>query len=130
MNKDVKTETKLVRVLPTVLEEAIAYDFNITINKSGYLIGGFYGLNPKSTGLLMDDSYLGHVLLIETDNENGLIGFDHKGKKHLITNFEDLVRLNHHVWKNFIKDPQYRTVNSQWFKHLYDRGLLEINPKK
>ncbi len=130
MSNDLKPNNKAMRVLPAVIEEAIALNFDVIVNRHGYLIGGFYGSNPKASGLIDNDNYIGYALLLDSTKEDVMIGFDQKGKKHAVANFDDLIKLNHHVWKNFIKDAQYKTVNAAWFKHLYDKGMLEINPKK
>lgn len=114
--------------LPKVIQELINNDFDVTLNKSGYLVKGFYGNNPKHSTFVNSDNYVGS-LLIRVENSLAY-GYDFKGKKHLLNNFEDVIKLNHHIWKNFIKDEQYKKVDDSWFKFLYSHGLLEINPKK
>lgn len=114
--------------MPKVIEDLIKNDFDVTLNKAGFLVKGFYGNNPKNSGFIHNDDYIGSLLI---RLENGQIyGYDFKGKKHLLNDFVDVIKLNHHVWKNFIKDDQYKKVDEKWFNFLYSNGLLEINPKK
>lgn len=128
IGKKMLENTQNTNSLPKVIQELINNDFDVIINKSGYLVKGFYGNNPRNSTFINSDDYVGS-LLIRVEN-SGTYGYDFKGKKHLLNNFEDVIKLNHHIWKNFIKDEQYKKVDEHWFKFLYSYGLLEINPKK
>lgn len=115
-------------MIPQVVREAVDAGFDVVLNKSGYFIGGFYGNNPKTSLMVQTDDYVGYVLVTQN---NGLVeGYDYKGKRHALTDFDALVNLNHHIWKNFVKDDKYKKVDKKWFPFLYEKGLLEINPKK
>lgn len=132
MTQELKQNTQAMRVLPVVIEEVIGLGFDVIVNKNGYLLSGFYGCDPRASGLISNDNdkYVGYVLLVDSTQGDIMIGFDHKGKKHSIANMDDLIKLNHHIWKAFIKDSNYKQVNTRWFKFLYEKGMLEINPKK
>lgn len=125
---EIKPSNKIIRVLPPVIEEAITHGFDIVLNKHGYLVEGFYGMLPFEG----DDAkkFKGHALLVASNKEDILLAIDPKGKKHPIANFDDLIKFNHHVWKHFVKEEPYKIASQIWFSHLYNKGMLEISPKK
>lgn len=117
----IKTATPKVldvpqRVIPTLIEEIISKGIIVTLEPTGYGIGGFYEM--------------GQVLLQHTDKEDTFAVTDNKGKKHFIKNFNDLLIFHKEIWKAFYKNPEHRRADIKWFNHLYDANLLDIIPAK
>ncbi len=116
-NKDTVTAIKTPRrVLPNLIEELLKNGIEVSLDEHGYRIGGFYGLNS--------------VLMQDTDVEDVFVCNDQKGKKVIISSFKDLAILHKNVWSFFMKQPEYKKVNTIWFPHLLELDLLDIVPSK
>lgn len=110
-----------VRQLPAIINELLEKNFSIILSKNGYYVEGFYGLNH--------DGKTGFAFGQETNEPNTLIFFDSKGHKHVIKNFEDLVKFNSHVWAVFYKlSDEYKKPNTKWFGYMLELGALNITP--
>lgn len=114
------------RVIPTLIEDLLSKNIPVILDKEGYLVGGFYGAEIEGR----KDVGLGFVVLRDADQEGTFIAFDHKGKKHPIHTFHDLVVLNNNVWRGFYKQPEFRRAHPLWFDFMYEYGVLEIVPGK
>lgn len=112
-----KLADKPARNLPALIEEVLAKGIEVELTREGYKIAGFYGM----PSLPLQDSQQAGVL----------IATDHKGKKHVVKGFIDLIALNNLVWKGFYKqDDKYRRPDKRWFTHLYESGQMELVPGK
>lgn len=114
------------RVLPALIEDLLTKNIPIILDKEGYLIGGFYGAEVEGR----KDVGLGFIMLKDADQEGTFIAFDHKGKKHQVHTFHDLVVLNNNVWRGFYKQTEFRRAHPLWFDFMYEYGVLEIVPGK
>lgn len=114
------------RVIPTLIEDLLAKNIPVILDKEGYLVGGFYGAEVEGR----KDIGVGFVMLKDADQEGTFIAFDYKGKKHPIHTFHDLVVLNNNVWRGFYKQAEYRRAHPLWFDFMYEYGVLEIVPGK
>lgn len=108
------------RVLPDLINEILDKKFSVRLTNKGYLISGFYGLG--------DDENKGFASVQET-NTGSLIFFDNKGHKHLITNFEDVVKFHNYIWGVFFKiSDEYKKPDINWFPYMLQYGVLNITP--
>lgn len=112
-----KLADKPTRKISTLIEEVIEKNIEVELTREGYKISGFYGM-PS-------------ILLQDSQEEGILIATDHKGKKHAVKDFFDLISLNNLVWRGFYKqDDKYRRPDTRWFVHLYESGQIELVPGK
>lgn len=110
------------RKLPKLIEEVLKHNIPVRLSSNGYYIGGFYGLNA-------DKDNSGFAFAQETSEPEALVFYDNKNGKHLIKNFEDLVKFNNHVWGAFFKlSEEYRKPEILWFGFLLQYGVLSITP--
>jgi hypothetical protein len=114
------------RVIPTLIEDLLSKNIPVILDKEGYLVGGFYGAEVEGR----KDIGVGFVMLKDADQDGTFIAFDHKGKKHPVHGFHDLVVLNNNVWRGFYKQAEYRRAHPLWFDFMYEYGVLEIVPGK
>lgn len=113
--------TQPARKIPKVIEEALKNNIPVTLSKEGYYVGGFYGLNA-------DTSNEGFAFANETSEPDTLVFYDSKNHRHLVKNFDDLIKFNHHVWHLFHKSDEYKKPHILWFGFLLQNDLLNITP--
>lgn len=111
------------RILPNIIEELLEKEIPVTLAKDGYYVGGFYGLNEN-----IDKK--GFAFAQETSEENTLLFVDSRNNKHLVRDFEDMVRFNNHVWGLFFKSEEYKKPDTLWFGYMLEHGVLNITPGK
>lgn len=115
---------KPARKIPAIIEETLSNNIAVELASNGYYISGFYGLNS-------DKGKTGYVFIQETSDPESLVAYDNKGTKHLLKNFEDLVRFNNQVWATFFKvSEDYRKPDMKWFPFLLQYDALNITPSK
>lgn len=113
---------KPVRKLPKVIEEVLKNNIEVRLTSNGYYVDGFYGLGA-------DKGQLGFAFAQETSEPDTLVFYDNKNAKHVIRNFEDLVKFNNHVWGAFFKlSEDYKKPDLKWFSFLLQYGVLSITP--
>lgn len=110
------------RTLPKLIEELLEKNIPVRLSKNGYYVAGFYGLNS-------DNENKGLAFCQDTNEANTLVFFDNKGHKHVVKNFEDLVKFNNVVWGNFFKlSEDFKKPDNLWFMYMLQYGVLSITP--
>lgn len=114
---NLKAAERPARKLHVLIEEVLTKGIEVELTVEGYKVAGFYGMS----WLPLQDSQQPGVL----------VATDHKGKKHAVKDFNDLIALNNLVWKGFYKqEDKYRRPDIRWFTHLYESGQMELVPGK
>lgn len=129
--KTAKQSNKLVtakptRLLPILIEDLVKKGFPVQISENNYLIGGFYGLNDTGFATLSEID-LKESGLNDTDNDS-MIAFDGKNKPHLIRTFDDLMKFNLMIWKQYYKQPEFSCLDSHWYPFVIQSPYISITP--
>lgn len=111
------------RILPSIIEELLDKNISVILSKDGYFIEGFYGLNENI-------GKKGFVFAQETNEDGSLIFLDARNSKHVVKNFEELVRFNNHVWGQFFKQDEYQKPDTNWLSYMLEYDVLSLRPGK
>ena len=99
------------RVLPQVIEDAIAHEVKVMLTKAGYEIDGFYKLGP---------------VRVEPTADGSLVAIDRKDASTPIKTFDDLVRLNYECWKKSRdKAAAYINPGREWIEEFGRLNLVK-----
>lgn len=119
----VETLNKPNRVLPALIEELLEKNICVILSKDGYYIEGFYGLNENI-------GKKGFIFAQETTEDGTLVFNDARNSKHLVKNFEDLVKLHNHVWGQFFKQEEFQKPDTNWLSYMLEYDVLNLRPGK
>jgi hypothetical protein len=115
---------KPARKLPSIIEETLNNNISVELATNGYYVSGFYGINSEK-------GKTGYAFIQETSEPDTLVAYDNKGAKHVLKNFEDLVKFHSHIWGTFFKlSEDYRKPDMKWFPFLLQYNALNITPSK
>lgn len=109
--------------LPNLIKELLDKNFTLSLSKTGYYLHGFYGMNKSA------ENQSGSIFFQETSDPTLLAFYDHKGNKHPVRSFEDIVSLNATIWGVYYKlSPDYKKPDTMWFPYMIEYGVLNIAP--
>lgn len=100
------------RVLPDLVEAAIARGVRVTLTKAGYEVEGFYRAGP---------------MRLEPDAKTGgLVAIDRKDTMVAVSTFDELVRLNYECWKRSRdKGAAYINPGREWVDEFARLNLVK-----
>lgn len=99
------------RVLPELIETALAAGVKVLLTKTGYEVDGFYKAGS---------------MRLEPDENGMMMAIDRKDKKVPLKTFDDLVKLNYDWWKSSrTKNVAFMNPGKEWVEEFSRLNLVK-----